>query len=62
MENLTEKEQLKIRFIYNAIQDGWSVQKKDKMYIFKKKHENKKKYVSEDFLKKFIIKYNNSIN
>lgn len=56
MENNEDK--LKIFFIYNAIEDGWTVKKSDTLYIFKKKHNNKKKYLSEDFLKKFVLKYN----
>lgn len=41
-------------FIYNAIQDGWSVVKKKENYIFVKKHEGKKEIFSDDYLKKFI--------
>ena len=58
MDEFSNKEIAKMKFIYNAIEDGWSIKKKDRVYIFKKNHENKKKYVSEDFLKKFILKYN----
>ena len=43
MDELNNKEISKIKFIYSAIEDGWCVNKKDKFYIFKKKHENKKK-------------------
>ena len=55
---MKEKDFAKIKFIYNAIEDGWCVKKKAQTYIFIKNHEHKKKYVSEDFLKKFILKYN----
>lgn len=58
MNEYDDKELAKINFLYKAIEDGWSVKKKNNTYIFKKKHENKKKYTSEDFLKKFILKYN----
>jgi|TARA_Y100000992_G_scaffold166828_1_gene112107 hypothetical protein len=58
MDEFSNKEIAKMKFIYNAIEDGWCIKKKDRIYIFKKNHENKKKYVSEDFLKKFILKYN----
>lgn len=45
----------KILFIYNAIEDGWSVKKKaNNMYIFTKKHENKKEIYLDNYLKKFI--------
>ena len=56
MDNINEKEKTKILFIYNALQDGWTIKKTDNFYIFKKKHENKKKYLSEDFFKKIYFK------
>lgn len=43
-------------FIYNALQDGWSVVKRKDNYIFVKKHEGKKEILSDDYLKKFIAK------
>jgi|TARA_B100000424_G_scaffold263845_1_gene251584 hypothetical protein len=61
MNDLNEKEKMKVMFIYNAIEDGWSVKKCDKLYIFKKKHKNEKKYFSEKYLQQFILKYNNSL-
>ncbi len=51
----------KMLFIYNAIEDGWAVKKKDETYIFTKNHENKKEVFLESYLKKFI-KQNLSIN
>jgi hypothetical protein len=46
----------KMLFIYNAIEDGWCVRKKaNNMYIFTKKHENKKEIYLDNYLKKFII-------
>ena len=62
MDNIVNNNSLKVMFIYNAIQDGWSVKKSDNIYVFRKKHENKKKYFSEDYLKKFVLKYNNLEN
>ena len=62
MDELNKKDKMKIMFIYNAIEDGWSVKKNDKLYIFKKKHNNKKKYFSDEYLQQFILKYNNSLN
>jgi hypothetical protein len=47
-------------FIFNAINDGWNVEKHENLgsteskYIFKKKHENKKEIFSNNFLEKFI--------
>ena len=48
----------KMKFIYNAINDGWSVEKNinsnGEKYIFKKKHNNQKEIFSNNFLDKFI--------
>ena len=50
----------KMSFIFNAINDGWNVEKHENLgsteskYIFKKKHENKKEIFSNNFLEKFI--------
>tara|TARA_B100001094_G_scaffold331569_1_gene400365 strand:+ start:46 stop:267 length:222 start_codon:yes stop_codon:yes gene_type:complete len=51
----------KMLFIYNAIEDGWTVKKHNETYIFTKNHENKKEVFLESYLKKFI-KQNLSIN
>jgi hypothetical protein len=51
----------KMIFIYNALQDGWVVKKKDSVYIFTKKHENKKEVYLDTFLNNFISK-NSDIN
>lgn len=53
-------DEYKIKIIINAIEDGWTVNKKGEYYVFRKKHENKKEIFSEDYLKRFIIhKINN---
>ncbi len=41
-------------FIHNALERGWSVKKVNGCYIFNKKHENKKEYFSDTYIKKFI--------
>lgn len=45
----------KMIFIYNSINKGWKVHKKDNSYVFSKKHENKKEVFLDDYLKKFIL-------
>ena len=45
----------KMIFIYNSINKGWKVHKKENSYIFSKKHENKKEVFLDDYLKKFIL-------
>ena len=41
-------------FLYNALNDGWEIKKKNGCYVFNKKHENKKEFFSDTYLKKFI--------
>lgn len=44
----------KMIFIFNALEKGWSVCKKDECYIFNKKHENQKEIFLDNYLSKFI--------
>ena len=44
----------KMLFIFNAIEKGWSVKKKDDKYVFTKNHENKREVFLESYLRKFI--------
>ena len=44
----------KMVFIMNALDQGWSIKKKDESYIFTKKHENKKEIFQENYLDEFI--------
>jgi hypothetical protein len=50
----------KMAFVLNALEDGWSVKKRDESYIFTKKHENKKEIFMENYLEDFIISNMNS--
>jgi hypothetical protein len=51
----------KMIFIFNALENGWTIKKKNKKYIFLKNHENKREIFSEDYLASFI-KDNSNIN
>ena len=44
----------KMLFIYNAIEDGWSLKKKNDCYIFSKKTNNKKEVIKDEYLAKFM--------
>jgi hypothetical protein len=46
----------KMEFIWNALEDGWEIRKKDNSYIFSKEHMGKKEVFSESFLRAFIVK------
>lgn len=53
-QNLTYR---KMSFIYNALEDGWTVKKKNDIYIFKKKHEDKREIFEERYLENFVKKH-----
>ena len=44
----------KMIFIFNALDNGWIIKKRNKQYIFYKKHNNDKQVFSEDYLTKFM--------
>tara|TARA_A100001015_G_C14540147_1_gene537592 strand:- start:128 stop:349 length:222 start_codon:yes stop_codon:yes gene_type:complete len=46
----------KMLFLYNALENGWSVKKKENVYVFSKNHEGKKEIFLDDYLKTFIKK------
>ena len=56
IENIDSQNLKKMAFIYNALDEGWQVVKKTDRYIFTKKHEGRKEVLSDDYLKKFIVK------
>jgi hypothetical protein len=51
----------KMVFLYNALDNGWSIKKKQNSYIFKKNHEGKKEVLNESYLSIFM-KDNTDIN
>lgn len=44
----------KMLFIYNSLQNGWSVKKVSDKYIFRKKHKGKREIYQENYLSIFI--------
>ena len=44
----------KMVFIMNALDQGWTIKKKEESYIFTKKHENRKEIFQENYLDEFI--------
>tara|TARA_Y100000389_G_scaffold117225_1_gene114417 strand:- start:545 stop:751 length:207 start_codon:yes stop_codon:yes gene_type:complete len=55
--NINSKEFSKIIFIYNALEDGWTIKKNNNKYIFSKHKSKEKQIISENFLNIFITKY-----
>ena len=48
--------QQKMKFIMNALENGWSVKKIEDQYVFTKKHEGRREVFMADYLEKFIEK------
>jgi hypothetical protein len=59
--NVNSNKLNKMIFIFNALENGWTIKKKNKKYIFSKNHEGKKEIFSDDYLTSFI-KDNSNIN
>jgi hypothetical protein len=51
---MDRKQFQKMMFITNALDNGWTVKKRNDKYIFTKKHEGKKEIFQSDYLEKFI--------
>ena len=62
LDSLKDLENLKIDVIkfqkmlllFNSIEQGWSVKKRDDSYVFTKSHEGKKEVLEDSYLKKFM--------
>lgn len=44
----------KMMLLYNAIESGWSVKKRNESYVFTKNHEGKKEILEDSYLTKFM--------
>ena len=51
----------KMVFLYNALDNGWSIKKRNDSYVFTKSHEGKKEIFDEQYLATFM-KDNFNIN
>lgn len=51
MDNTTFQ---KMCFIHNSLDNGWTVTKKDSLYVFTKKNEKRKEVVEDSYLMHFI--------
>jgi hypothetical protein len=51
----------KMLFLFNSIEQGWSVKKRNESYVFTKNHEGKKEVLEDTYLMKFM-KTNLDIN
>ena len=46
----------KMAFLYNALEEGWKINKKNDVYVFTKNHEGKKEVFLDNYLKQFLEK------
>tara|TARA_Y100001970_G_C14092395_1_gene780750 strand:+ start:942 stop:1169 length:228 start_codon:yes stop_codon:yes gene_type:complete len=44
----------KMVFLYNALENGWTINKKKNLYIFSKNHEGKKEVFLDNYIKRFM--------
>lgn len=44
----------KMLLLYNSIEEGWCVKKRNGSYVFLKNHENKKEVLDDSYLLKFM--------
>ena len=44
----------KMMFLYNSINDGWTIKKRNDSYIFIKNHEGKREVFQDSYLMKFM--------
>jgi hypothetical protein len=44
----------KMVLLFNSIEQGWSVKKKEGSYVFAKPHENKKEVLEDSYILKFM--------
>jgi hypothetical protein len=44
----------KMVLLYNAIEEGWTVKRKNETYVFIKNHEGKKEILLDTYLDKFM--------
>ena len=44
----------KMLFLFNSIEQGWSVKKRNDAYVFTKNHEGKKEVLEDAYLLKFM--------
>ena len=45
----------KMRLLFNALEDGWSIKKRNDTYVFTKNHEGKREVLHESYLCKFMM-------
>ena len=52
--NIENKKLSKMIFLFNALENGWAIKKRDNNFLFRKKHEGKKEIFSDKYLSRFL--------
>ena len=52
--NIENNKLSKMIFLFNALENGWAIKKRDNNYLFRKKHEGKKEIFSDKYLSRFM--------
>jgi hypothetical protein len=61
--DFTNKKTKIMNFIYNSLEEGWEVRKKEEnSYVFKKKHHNDKEIFMDRYLEKFVVSNMKDLN
>jgi hypothetical protein len=55
--SLEHKKLAKYMFILNALEDGWTVKKRDEKYIFSKHKGKEKEVYLDNYVELFVKKY-----
>jgi hypothetical protein len=53
-KNIDCKKFQKMVLLFNSLEEGWSIKKKEESYIFSKKHEGKKEVFEDAYLLRFM--------
>ena len=56
IQSISKVQLHKLLFISNALNEGWTVNKNNDKYIFRKNHDNKKEVFLDNYLEQFICK------
>lgn len=56
IQSISKVQLHKLLFISNALNEGWTVNKNNDKYIFRKNHDNKKEVFLDNYLENFICK------
>ena len=45
----------KIALLFNALENGWTIKKKESCYVFSKNHNGQKEVYLDSYLKRFMV-------